>query len=549
MIDLTIKVSCVVVLALLVSALARRRSAALRHWILTTAIVCAALAPLLQPIAPAWHLTIRTPPPADLPTATSTTTSGIRVSGTAPTPTSQPAPPERAPLDLNRLLIWMWAAGAGVCGFVLAAGLLRLSWLTSRAERLVDGPVVALSAEVSRSIGLKRPVGLFLSDYPSLPVTWGFRRPHVILPTATNEWSHERLRVVLLHELAHVQRGDWLTQLAAECLRAVYWFNPLVWFISRRLRQESEQACDDAVLNGGVEGTDYASHLLALARSAAAQRRSFFNGFPAPAMARPSSLERRFSAMLNRRLNRRPISRPARLVTTIAVLMITVLIVGFGAQTFSTFSGSVVDSTNRIVPGVVLILTNAQSQAKYEVRSDKTGRFEFVGLPPGEYSYRASLPGFATQEGTITVSGQSIQRDLTLRVGAMQETITIRGGESSVAAPARQPNARPVTRAEPKPCSAGPVGGTIKAPMKIRNVDPRYPSDLNAAKIGGVVILEVVVDPSGSVSDVTVLRSVNPGLELAAVDAVRQWKYTPTLLNCVPVEVRMNVSANFVSQP
>jgi len=59
----------------------------------------------------------------------------------------------------------------------------------------------------------------------------------------------------------------------------------------------------------------------------------------------------------------------------------------------------------------------------------------------------------------------------------------------------------------------------------------------------------VVVDPSGSVSDVTVLRSVNPGLELAAVDAVRQWKYTPTLLNCVPVEVRMNVSANFVSQP
>ena len=65
--------------------------------------------------------------------------------------------------------------------------------------------------------------------------------------------------------------------------------------------------------------------------------------------------------------------------------------------------------------------------------------------------------------------------------------------------------------------------------MKVADAVPQYPADLNAAKVGGVVILEVLVDVNGNVNDVTVLRSPNPGLEQAAIDAVRQWKYTPDI--------------------
>ena len=255
--------------------------------------------------------------------------------------------------------------------------------------------------------------------------------------------------------------------------------------------------------------------------------------------------------MLNRGLNRSPITPPARFGTTIIVLMVTVLIAGFGAaQTFSAFSGSVLDATNRAIPGVTLVLVNGQSQAKYEIRTDGTGRFEFVGLPPGDYTWQAGLPGFATLKGELAVAGRDVQQDLALRVGSLTETITIKGGGSPGAAPARR--ASDVDQIRPQqsnPCSAGPVGGTIKAPQKIRNVEPRYPADLDAARIGGVVIVELVIDASGDVSDVSVLRSPHPGLELAAVEAVRQWKFTPTLLNCVPVDVRMMVTANFVSQP
>src|SRR5690606_18119326 len=88
----------------------------------------------------------------------------------------------------------------------------------------------------------------------------------VLLPEAV-DWPEERIRAVLLHELAHIRRNDWLVQLLAGVLRAVYWFNPLVWLACARLRLESERACDDAVIGHGVNRTAYAAQLLALARA------------------------------------------------------------------------------------------------------------------------------------------------------------------------------------------------------------------------------------------------------------------------------------------
>jgi TonB family protein len=547
LIESTVRVSSVLVLALVAAAVLRMRSAALRHWILAAAIAAAVAMPMLRPIAPSWNLpldlaTAQGPPaPQQLPRA------GPRSRDGAPAAAAPTGLAPRRPIDVDRLTGFAWAAGAAVSVLLLIAGFVRVSALVSHADRLVDGPAVQLSHELAGAIGLKRSIRLLESDQPSLPITWGIRHPIILLPRSAREWPADRLRLVLLHELTHVQRADWATQLTAELVRSIYWFNPLVWIAARRLRHESEVACDDGVLNGGVDGAEYAAHLLALARTATARGRGFLGGFPAPAMARPSSLERRFRAMLNVRLNRSPATRPARVAATIAVFLVSVLIAGLGvAQTFSTFSGSVVDSTNRILPGVTLTLVNTQSQAKYQIKSDSAGRFEFVGLPPGDYSWSTQLNGFATLRGTLAVSGRDVQQDLALRVGALEETITIKGGSSTSTAPRQVDVSEPAPRAARAPCTAGPVGGTIKPPRKIRNVDPQYPADLNAARIGGVVILDVAVDASGGVQDVSVLRSPNPGLELAATEAVRQWKFTPTLLNCVPVDMRINVTAAFV---
>jgi TonB family protein len=94
----------------------------------------------------------------------------------------------------------------------------------------------------------------------------------------------------------------------------------------------------------------------------------------------------------------------------------------------------------------------------------------------------------------------------------------------------------------------GPIGGNIRAPRKLTDVKPRYPDHLSAAGVGGIVVLNALVDTNGDVSEVSVVRSPNPDLEVAAVEAVRQWQFTSTVLNCVPIEVKMRVTVNFLTQ-
>jgi protein TonB len=96
----------------------------------------------------------------------------------------------------------------------------------------------------------------------------------------------------------------------------------------------------------------------------------------------------------------------------------------------------------------------------------------------------------------------------------------------------------------PPPAAAVRVGGNIKEPKKLKNVAPEYPDIARQARVQGVVILECTISPQGKVTDVKVLRGI-PLLDQAAIDAVKQWVYTPTLLNGVPVPVIMTVTVNF----
>jgi len=572
LIDNTVRVSLIVLIGIGARLVLGRRSAAVRHWVLAVAVLCAAATPVLGQLVPSWRLGAL-PYSADVaPVDPAVSTSATFAEARIPAGETQPQRPavmvvRRIGDNAGNALLAIWMAGAGISLLTLVVGLVRLTWLASRARRVDEGRWAALAEEVAAALELRRSVTILQSEHPTLLVTWGVTRPKVILPAAAADWSDDRARIVLRHEFAHIRRGDWVVFMAAELLRAAYWFNPLVWIACRLVRQESENACDDVVLDAGIAGPDYATHLLDLARTLNANRRTSRPALPAPAMARPSSLQGRISAMLNDKLNRAPLTPSIRVASVVALLAVTVLLAGVGAQRFYTFSGSVLDSTNRAVTGTKLVITSAASGARHEVRSDQTGHFDFVGLPPGDYALEASQPGFAIFKDTISIIGRDLDRTIALRVGSLEETITVTSSVSAAPASAGQQAeaqreeqrkidqrkaAAPGRQREAlEKCAgtvAGPIGGQILPPLRLTSVNPRYPENLRTAGVDGVVTLEALIGTDGNIQDVRAISSPHPDLAAAAIEAVRQWQFTPTLLNCVPVEVPMKVTTRFNSQ-
>jgi TonB family protein len=520
------------------------------------------------------------------------------------------------------LAVTIWLAGTVAGAGVLLVGLARLRWLRASSSLVTDGPWHRLCADLARSCGLRRGVDLLFGPRPGLVATWGWRRPAVMLPAAASEWSAERMRVVLLHELAHVRHCDWLLQMAAEALRCVWWFNPLAWVVRARLRRESEHAADDLVLARGVPATTCATHLVELAKEARKHRRTWL---PAPAMARPSHLERRLSAMLNSHANRRPMTRRARFWSLGALVPAAMLVAGLqvGAQT-ARISGTVVDQDGNVVrnpevtftireawqsagpmryafvdqagnvvrnPDITRISTTRSASAQLIGRDD--GSFEVFDLGPGEYILAVRTPGFEPLFRQFSLeAGEQREEELVLsRMPAGRQPLT--GAESATTGTAPATTGRPpesigsavgqepppepsseriaelVERAaalqeqlqsvldelqsvlgdpdQPAGRSDEPVriGDGVPPPAKIHDVPPVYPPAAREAGVQGLVILEATIDPTGEVGNVEVLRSV-PELEEAAIAAVEQWRYEPTLVDGAPVSVLMTVTINFL---
>jgi len=522
LLDIILRSSVVLAMGLIALALLRHRSAALRHCVLAVAIVTAGVVVPLKWTMPAW--TVRVPAvvapviaTVDIPAAAVTTPAGAAESSR-----NQVVVP---------LLFGVWGIGV----VVLLSALGRLRRVASRAVPVIDGPWSRTARKVAVGMGLRRPIALLETDAPGWLATWGVFRPRILLPTQAREWSQTRIHVVLSHELAHIQRADWLVQLVAEGLRAIYWFNPLFWIACRRLQRESEHACDDAVLRGGVPPRNYALHLLEVARSC---RSSALPVAAVVPMARPSTLERRIAAMLNPRLSRQTVSRRAAAVIVVGLLGLVLPTAAFRAAQDGPLPlfGAVYDPTGAVVPEAALTLED-ERQNKWQATSDSTGRFEFATISAGRYVLGAELPGFRPlrQELDLRVA-RDWNRAITLQVGVVQETITVR--EQRAPAPRRGPQ------------SAGPapvrVGGNIRPPRKQHDVPPVYPPSMREAGVEGVVPLEAIIGRNGLVLSVRVITAqVHPDLAQAAVDAVRQWRFDPTLLNGEPVEVVMAVAVQF----
>ena len=362
--EVTLKVSLVVLLALAVVWCLRRRSAAARHWVLSVAVGCAFAVPVLSALAPTWHVPVAQPWSVTVPTA-------VRLAGATDTliESGEPSLSLNATLgdpaagpdarhgrwpSTAALMLPIWIMGVAGLGALLLLGLARLAWLSAGATPVADPRWLEQAAQTGARLGIRQPVRLLQSDHPTLLATWGLLWPKVMVPAGALAWDDERIRVVLAHELAHIRRGDWAVQLGADVLRALFWFNPLMWVATRCLRRDSELACDDTVLGLGVDGADYATQLLDLAKALRSPASALSPGM---AMARPSGLERRITAMMNPTLRRSPFLGRSRLAVLAAALAVTIPLAVLAQSGPGTVSGTVVDSAGQPWAGARVTLS------------------------------------------------------------------------------------------------------------------------------------------------------------------------------------------------
>ena len=609
LLSVTIKIAVLMLGALAATALLHRRSAAVRHWVLTTALVGCVSIPALELLMPAWSISL------PYSWATSSTSSSLRFvsepsasSGAGPNVSAVSAGSalvNRVP-DLVTVIASLWAGGATIGIAILIAGLWRLRTLAANSQPVSGGSWHDAAEVVSRRYRVHRPVRLLRCHHPTMLATWGMVKPTILLPEGAETWADDRVHAVLHHEFAHVVRGDWVVALTANILRAVYWFNPLLWIAYRRLRHESERACDDLVLTSGISGSEYATHLLDVARESAQYRHPWS---PAIAIAHRSMLEGRVRAMLNARVNREPLTMLGR-ATTVAVLAAVTVSMGVvslsgdtevststapdvrlvesgtlpilsdesarrpvetreqraattAAQsqtTGGTIEGVLYDQFGGLLPGASVRLTGVGNGSSQNTLTDRGGSFAFKGLAGGDYELVTDLPGFTSVKIVLRAEpGATVRRHVTLPIGSLQETISVTCGSaeratsrpnaptaSATPGAAQQPSTPGQRGAEPKIPSTftGGIGGQIKVPHKLAHVAPICPS--TAIPESGVVRLAGRIGIDGLFTDLhDVSTDAQPAYVASALEATRKWVFTPTLLNGAPIEVNITVTVSY----
>ncbi len=193
------------------------------------------------------------------------------------------------------LPVAIWAAGCLLVAARLIPAWRRLAEWKQQSRPATELNLINMLEECADTLGMTQLPELRIMPKKSMPVACGWQRPLIFLPWEAVAWPEAQLRMVLLHELAHVRRQDPGMQILGHFACAVHWFNPLVWLLHRTWLREREMATDALVLSTGVAPKGYAKHLVEVAEN---YRSGLPAVLPAAAMAGPG-LERRVRTILS----------------------------------------------------------------------------------------------------------------------------------------------------------------------------------------------------------------------------------------------------------
>ncbi len=454
----------------------------------------------------------------------------------------------------------------------LGFGLIKLRQLHLSAA---TEPTVIVDADLQSTLGTRAHIR-YAPDLDQ-PVTFGVRRPVVLLPEVLRTQSPDIQRAVIGHELLHVQRRDWAWLIVEEIAVCFFWFHPAAWWLASRIQLAREEVVDElAVLLTGRRKV-YVEALLAFADTTSV--------LPTAAFARRRHLFRRIALV-----SKEDAMSSRRIVASCALMA---LIVGMGSwyavSAFPLHATAQSGPEQQLGPGP---LERSAHAVTPENPIPRRVQYAAPVLPDGQGTSRGMVTVNLTLDALgriaearvigLAVKGKSFDFNVSLAGGnigpqmeawgrsaspetasQMREAVTafMDAGLASVRQWRYDPPAEaPLTFSVTVPMGVAPqemvfkaadgalrIGGAVGPPRKIRHVPPVYPPIARAANVTGVVIIEARIGTDGRVEDAHVLRSI-PLLDQAALDAVKQWEFTPTLLNGQAVPVIMTVAVNFTIQ-
>jgi beta-lactamase regulating signal transducer with metallopeptidase domain len=227
-----------------------------------------------------------------------------------------PAMSRDAPATVSavQLVLIAYLAGVALVLIQTMIATTRARWIVSGGDNLGGDWQKTLNT-LQRARGVRRRVRLVSTPSVAVPMTLGWARPVIAVPTRALEWSAEQRRMVLLHELEHVRAGDWAFNVVGRVVCALFWFHPAAWWMASQLRRDCEIACDDRVIAAGIRRSDYAELLVS-----AADDLLWRGG--ALALAERGGLRTRLASVLDTRHDVLPLARrwvAAACMSTIAI--------------------------------------------------------------------------------------------------------------------------------------------------------------------------------------------------------------------------------------
>ncbi|HZI80620.1 MAG TPA: TonB family protein [Vicinamibacterales bacterium] len=461
-----------------------------------------------------------------------------------------------------------WAASAGsVLPWVVAAGILaRLLWLGLGVMRLrqlrrrsrpagLTADLAELHQAISPSAVVRATADL------TQPVTFGWRRPIVLLPPHFATLTGEARRAVLCHELLHVRRRDWPGIVCEELLRAVFWFHPAMWWALEQVHLSREQVVDQLVMAHTPARRAYMDALLQFA--------------DAPDAARPAIafLRRRHLASRLRQLSKEPHMTRLRLVSALLVLLLVVA--GTAATVLSALpltlpalgfqGGSSLEvrlAETQPAPGLVETVVPSSNQRIYlrpgAVVTGADVTSARVADTGGVYSINVTFSAAASNrlaEATKIHLGRPVAILLDGRVLAAPTLRSIIRGSAVITGDFTRGEAERIAAGlTPRGAAAAPdrrpftgQDAGVVLPALLTEVKPQYTAAAMQARIQGDVELELVVRADGTVDSVTITKSLDPvhGLDNAAIEAAELWTFKPGTKDGRPADVLLHLNMRF----